>query len=118
MWWLGFDPLAVKEQEIGARAHYFKKNPPTADDFKGQMTSVLSLSNEVLISGGYACVVIGRSRVHGTDIDNAALVDKSAKELGFRIITRLDREIAVGRKSFNLSHARIKTEAILVYGKP
>jgi site-specific DNA-methyltransferase (cytosine-N4-specific) len=82
------------------------------------MTSVLSLTNDVLVSGGYACVVIGRSRVHGADIDNAALVDESAKELGFKIIARVDREIAGGRKSFNLSHARIKTEAILVYGKP
>ncbi len=118
MWWLGFDPLSVKEQEIGARAHYFKKNPPTASDFKGQMASVLSLTNDVLVSGGYACVVIGRSRVHGADIDNAALVDQAAGELGLKVIARVDREIAGGRKSFNLSHARIKTEAILVYGKP
>jgi hypothetical protein len=118
MWWLGFDPLSVKEQEIGARAHYFKKNPPTAADFKAQITSVLSLTNHVLISGGYACVVIGRSRVHGADIDNAALVDEAANELGFKFIARVDRQIAGGRKSFNLSHARIKTEAILVYGKP
>jgi DNA modification methylase len=118
MWWLGFDPLAVKEQEIGARAHYFKKNPPTTQDFKAQMTSVLSLSHDVLIPGGYACVVIGRSRVHGKEIDNAALVDQAAEEVGLKVITRMNREIAVGRKSFNLSHARIKTEAILVYGKP
>src|SRR5262249_28745521 len=28
MFWLGYDPLRVKEQEIGARAHYFRKNAP------------------------------------------------------------------------------------------
>ncbi len=37
MFWLGYDPLKVKEAEIGARAHYFKKNHPTIDDFKAQI---------------------------------------------------------------------------------
>ena len=36
MYWLGMDPLAVKVREIGARAHFFKRNPHTADDFARQ----------------------------------------------------------------------------------
>ena len=35
MWWLDFDPLKVKESEIGARAHFFKKNPHNAGNLSG-----------------------------------------------------------------------------------
>jgi site-specific DNA-methyltransferase (cytosine-N4-specific) len=44
MWWLGFDPLAVKEKEIGARAHFFKKNHHTAELFVEQMRTTFKLA--------------------------------------------------------------------------
>ena len=112
MYWLGFDPLAVKAREIGARAHFFKRNHHTEDDFARQMARTFDLIREVLLPGGYACFVIGRSRIHGRDVDNARIVEKAAE--GFDLVFSADRTISARRKSFNLSHANIKTERVLV----
>lgn len=117
MWWLGFDPLAVKSKEIGARAHFFKKNFHTAELFLEQMRATFGLLSDVVVSGGYICFVIGRSKIHGKIVNNGDIVEKAALERSLRPISRFDRVINSNRKSFNLSHANIKTETILVFQK-
>jgi hypothetical protein len=117
MWWLGFDPLAVKEQEIGARAHFFKREHHTEEHFWDQMRSTFKLIDRVLVKRGYACFVIGRSKIHGRIVDNADIIQAVAAERGFAVASRFDRVISSSRKSFNLSHANIKTETILVLQK-
>jgi site-specific DNA-methyltransferase (cytosine-N4-specific) len=117
MWWLGFDPLAVKEQEIGARAHFFKRNHHTEKDFWEQMRGTFKLVDNVLVNRGYACFVIGRSKIHGKIIDNADIIEAVATEVGFGVTARIERPILSSRKSFNLSHANIKTETVLVLRK-
>lgn len=117
MFWLGYDPLEVKRNEIGARAHYFKKNSPTSEDFKAQMQTLFELLQAVVIDSGHVCVVIGRSKIHGNVIDNAELISEVAKKEGFDLLAKLPRSIARTRKSFNLSHANIKNEHILVFKK-
>src|SRR5690606_23554294 len=93
MWWLGFDPLSVKEQEIGARAHFFKKNHHTEENFRDQMARTFSLINKTLIRGGYACFVIGRSKIHGKIVDNAEIIQSVAAESGYISIARIERTI-------------------------
>ena len=117
MWWLGFDPIAVREREIGARAHYFRKNHATIDDFARQMESTLMLIQSALVPGGHVCIVIGRSRIHGRTSDNAGLITGLARKLDLTLIAKMERTIAPSRKSFNLSHARIKSEEVLVFRK-
>jgi site-specific DNA-methyltransferase (cytosine-N4-specific) len=117
MWWLGFDPLAVKEREIGARAHFFKKNHHTAEMFEGQMLATLSLVNGVLVSGGFVCVVVGRSKIHGAVIDNGEMIYALGQKLGLKPVVKLERMMNQSRKSFNLSHANIKSESVLVLQK-
>ncbi len=118
MWWLGFDPIAVKQKEIGARAHFFKKQDPhTAELFVDQMRSTFQLISSVLVKSGFACFVIGRSKIHGKIFDNAAIIEQLGNEFEFPMVTRFDRSIKANRKSFNLSHANIKTEAVLVFTK-
>ncbi|NMN56853.1 site-specific DNA-methyltransferase (cytosine-N4-specific) [Xanthobacter sp. SG618] len=118
MWWLGLDPLAVKEREIGARAHFFKgRNSHTAVDFQRQMANVLGMLRDVMVVGGHACFVVGRSRIRGEIVDNATIVAEAAAAAGFREVMRTERVIAASRKSFNLSHANIKTETVLVMRK-
>ena len=112
MYWLGFDPLAVKAREIGARAHFFKRNHHTEDDFARQMSRTFDLIRAVLVPGGYACFVVGRSRIHGRVVDNAHIVEEAAD--GFERVFSTERTISANRKSFNLSHANIKTESVLV----
>ena len=117
MFWLGYDPLQVKEKEIGARAHFFKANHHTADDFVGQMRSTFELIDSVLVRNGYACFVIGRSKIHGKIVDNAKIIEEAAQNFRFKTVFRAERVIAANRKSFNLSHANIKTETVLVLAK-
>ncbi len=114
MYWLGFDPIAVKEREIGARAHFFKRNHHTAADFVRQMVQTFELLRKVLVRGGYVCFVIGRSRIHGRIVDNAAIIEEVARDAGFERIFTTARRLSATRKSFNLSHADIKTEKVLV----
>lgn len=112
MYWLGFDPLAVKAREIGARAHFFKRNHHTENDFVRQMNRTFELIRKVLVPGGYVCFIIGRSRIHGRIVDNARIVEEAAT--GFERVFSTERILSASRKSFNLSHANIKTETVLV----
>ena len=114
MYWLGMDPLAVKAREIGARAHFFKRNPHTADDFARQMKQTLGLLRAVLVRGGYVCFVIGRSRIHGEIVDNAAILEEVGRSTGFVRVCSATRTLATASKSFNPSYAGIKKEIILV----
>ena len=54
MYWLGFDPISVKSREIGARAHFFKRNHHTAGHFAKQMARTFELLRQVLVRNGYA----------------------------------------------------------------
>jgi len=114
MWWLGFDPLSVKEQEIGARPHYHKKNPQDEQYFENQMDKVFSLFDEVLVKNGKVCFVIGRSIIRGRTVDNAAIIEKVGLNHGLKQVARIPRTILSSRKSFNLSHANIKKEEIVI----
>lgn len=115
MYWLGMNPLAVREKEIGARPHYFKKNHQTELDFENQMGRCFSLLSEVMNPGGIACFVVGRSIIHGRHINNEALLERAALPHGFRKVGAASRKIAANRKSFNLSHAKISEEGVLIF---
>lgn len=117
MWWLGYDPNAVKINEIGARAHYFKKNHQTIDDFISQMDYVISLLSEIVVSSGYICFVVGRSIIHGKEYDNAKIIENLALKYDLVVTSIIERNIARKRKSFNLSHAKIKKETLLIFQK-
>ena len=117
MWWLGFDPIAVKEREIGARAHFFKRKNHTDEDFGEQMRATFGLLDTLLVRTGFICFVVGRSRIHGRTVDNADTVQEVALDYGLRLVSRFDRLISPNRKSFNLAHANIKSETVLVFNK-
>lgn len=112
MYWLGLDPLAVKAREIGARAHFFKRDHHTEGDFARQMGRTFDLIRKVLVPGGYACFVVGRSRIHGRIVNNARILEEAAA--GFDLVYSAERTLSANRKSFNLSHANIRTETVLV----
>ena len=115
MWWLGYDPLLVKSDEIGARAHFFSKKRKKKEDFQSQMSHVFCLLRSVMHKGAYCCFVAGDSKIHGRVVDNAMALCNAAAQHGFKLILRSDRAINQNRKSFNLHHARIKREHVLVW---
>lgn len=115
MHWLGEDPLAVRRHEIGARPHYFKRNPATPDDFRRQMAQCFRLFRRVTVPGAVACIVIGRSIIRGEVIDNAALLRAAGRSHGFNMIASSERTIPKTRKGFNPAHGNIASERILVF---
>lgn len=117
MWWLGFDALSVKAKEIGARAHFFKGNHHTEENFWEQMRGTIGLIDQVLVSDGFACFVIGRSKIHGRYVDNSAIIRQIGAERGWTLVANIERVISSSRKSFNLAHAKIKTETLIVFAK-
>jgi len=114
MWWLGYDPIEVKSKEIGARAHFFTSRREK-EDFHSQMTQVFALLSEVMNKGGYCCFVIGDSKIHGRIVDNAESLVSVAANFGFKLEFRTERVINPHRKSFNLNHARLQSEHILIW---
>ena len=114
MWWLGYDPIEVKAKEIGARAHFFS-NKREKEDFHSQMTKVFALLSRVMDKGAYCCFVIGDSKIHGRIVDNAESLVSVATNFGFKLEFRTERVINPHRKSFNLNHARLQREHILVW---
>lgn len=115
MYWLGMDPIAVRDKEIGARPHYFKKNPQTAADFETQVGTLFRLLHAVIVAGGHACFQVGNSVIRGETVDNAEIFERAARSTNFELVAAMKREIPKSRKSFNLSHARINEERILVF---
>lgn len=79
------------------------------------MRKTLALIDTVLVNSGFVCFVIGRSKIHGSIIDNAHIIQTIAEERGLRLIARFERVISAHRKSFNLSHANIKTETVIIF---
>ena len=115
MWWLGYDPLSVKEHEIGARSHFFKKYHHTSKDFEFQMLKVFKILSGICLPDSYVCFVLGNSKIHGEIIDNTELLISAANQENFKLQVILPRTIALNRKSFNLSNSRILTENIIVF---
>jgi hypothetical protein len=115
MYWLGMDPIAVREREIGARPHYFKSKPQTAQDFADQMGKVFGLLSHVVIPGGHICFQVGNSIIKGELIDNAKIVAEAAHQHGLTEAKRLNRRIPGVRSAFNPQHGRIRDETILIF---
>lgn len=113
MSWLGFDPQEVKKDEIGARAHYFKKNHQTIEDFLAQMSILFVKLEKAVADDGIIVFIVGRSKIHGVEYDNGELLKRVAEKAGLEIICNRKRIIQSSRKSFNLNHAKIKEETLM-----
>jgi len=117
MWWLGFDPNDVKQNEIGARAHYFRKNHQTSEDFVIQMDLIFSKLSELVIKNGKVIMVTGNSKIHGEIIDNESIIATAGLNNEFDLVDIVSRQMSQNRKAFNLSHARIKKEHLVILNR-
>lgn len=118
MYWLGFDPLAVREHEIGARPFYSGSGKSTEHDFELQMEDLFRSLAVAMIPGGTVLTVVGDSKIRGRLIDNGELTRRAAESQGFSPIAATTRGIRRTRRSFNLAVARAKSEHVLLFIKP
>lgn len=117
MYWLGFDPIAVRAGEWGARPHYSGSGRATIETFAQQMAPVLAAVERALSPDGMCLIVVGDSRIKGEIVDNASLFERIATDAGLVQLARTSRPIRAGRKSFNLTNARATHEHVLLFSK-
>lgn len=118
MYWLGFDPIGVRETELGARPHYCKPNGLTADDFERQMAEVFKELHRVLRANGSAIVIVGDSQIRGEEVNNAAVLSRSSTNAGFELLASTFREIRKSSTSFNQQHSRARSgEHVLLFSR-
>ena len=115
MYWLGINPIEVRQFEIGARPHYFKKNHQDESDFERQMSTCFKLLSKKMLLGAKACFLVGRSIIHGRIIDNASLLQRAAQQHGFVVQEIIERRIPTTRKAFNPAHSKINQEHLIVF---
>lgn len=116
MLWLQMDQPTFKKNEIGSHRKYSAKGKNAADvsTFRAEMDSFFELLSHGLKPGGYACLVMGDSKVRGEFIDNAEILAGSAIKAGFREVERTQRNLDVKRKAFNPKMGRIRHEHVLL----
>ena len=117
MYWLGYNPVEVKSEEIGTRSQYFKKSKFEGYDFAIQMHELLEFLRPRCHSGAYLCFVIGRSKIHGEIYNNDEIIAEIGESIGYEHVTTISRNLNSKRKSFNLFHARINREYIVILRK-
>ena len=118
MYWLGFDPVEVRSQEIGARPFYSGSGRLTEDDFARQLGSVVDELARVIVAGGMCLIVVGDSIIRGRFVNNASVVRDVAGQSGLEHVGSTHREIRRTRRSFNLAVARAAREHVLLFTKP
>ncbi len=117
MYWLGMDPIGVREKEIGARPHYFKKNHQDETDFERQMGVCFGLLSDVMLPSAKACFLVGRSIIHGRVIDNTEILRRAAESKGFVLENMVERSIPSNRKTFNPSNCKISREHLMIFSR-
>jgi len=115
MYWLGMDPINVRQHEIGARPHYFKVNHQDERVFEEQMSTTFRLLAQVMNQKAKACFLVGRSIIHGRVIDNVALLRRAAESYGFVVEGIKKRRIPPTRKAFNPIHGKINEESLIIF---
>jgi len=119
MLWLDMDQKTFKRDEIGSHRKYSKNSRyrATVQTFRAELSIVLEWLHSIVAPGGFVCFVIGDSKLRGKIVSNDALLIDVATNLGFHLEASIIRTLQSSRKSFNLAHARIKDEHIVVLRK-
>ena len=112
--WLGMDPAELKRREIGAHAHYSRRNGPDENDFRRDMEKVFRASSRILKRGRHFALVVGDSILHGRRVRNSEVVKAAAAAAGFSPVADFRRRMDSRKKSFNPAHGNIHAEDIVI----
>ena len=114
MYWLGFDPIGVREREFGAPQHYASSNGDTIDDFLEQMTATFDGISTHLIRGAYAVVLVSsQCRIRGKIHELPARLEEALRRISYVPLTRIKRRIPRTKKAFNPDIGSIESETLM-----
>lgn len=112
--WLGEDPWAFKEDEIGSHRAYSAKAGRSAADFQDDMRRCFQSLLPALRRDALVVVVVGDSIVRGQAVRNDGTVAEAARAAGLHLVEAITRPINLRRKAFNPTIGNIRSEHILV----
>lgn len=111
MFWLGFDPREIKNDEIGAHLRY----QPDGSEWLADMQAFFSNLGRVMRPEGTIVCLVGDGLAQGELIPSGELLWTSVPELGFGRVHRVVRDVPGSRKIFNQSFSRLRHEHVLVF---
>jgi hypothetical protein len=114
MYWLGFDPIHVREREFGARPHYASSNGHTVEDFVEQMVVTFGGVSKHLTNGAHVVILVSsQCRIRGTVHNLPVLLEEALQRISYLPLTRIKRRIPRTRKAFNPDIGSIESETLL-----
>jgi len=114
MYWLGYDPIGVRQLEIGARPHYVSAKGDTVHDFSEQMATAFQGISRHLVSGATIAIVVSSDcRIRGEVFAVPDSLEAALRKIGYESLTKLRRTIPRTRKAFNPEIGSIESETLL-----
>lgn len=117
LFWLGENPSALRQVEIGSHLKHQAEVEPAAA-FEEDMTAVLRSALELLQPGRFCVMVVGDGIYRGERYPTAQRVSEIAADLGFITLPAISRTLPAGRRSVTMAGRRLEQEEILLMRKP
>lgn len=117
LFWLGHNPQNLARVEIGSHLRHQREGTGFSD-YTEDMRPCITNCFQALRPGRYAAFVVGNALFGGKLFDTANAIRDLALELGFELVTTIDRPVHATRRSFISPARRTRSETLLVVRKP
>lgn len=117
IFWLGHDPRALANAEIGSHLRH-QKQKTEFNSYISEMTQVLRNVYLALKPGSFAVFVVGDAIFNKELFETATHLGEAAADVGFERLGIIDRDLPENRRSFSSPARRLRTEQLLVLFKP
>lgn len=117
IYWLDYDPVDVRNKEIGSHLNYQKKKENNIEEFKKDFSLCLNAINLKLKMNRYMCIVIGKSKFKGQIVDVPNIITDLAFNNGFEVKLNISRILPTFKRSFSNRARRANDESILIFRK-
>lgn len=117
MLWLGMDFDIFKKHEIGGHSHFIMNRFRLLSEYLGDMLRSMIEMNRVLKQGKLCVIVVGNSSVEYELIESHKFFAAMAKQIGFKPIKSIFRNIDTTKKYTSANIGKIDDEYILVMQK-
>jgi hypothetical protein len=116
LYWLGADPVALRQVEIGSHLRGQSDADPRGR-YLAEMQRVLEHVIDRLIAGRYAVLVVGDGVYDGHLFHTADELTRVAESIGFISVSPIDRKVHPQRRAIGAGR-RLAHEQILLLRKP
>ena len=117
LFWLGFDPVALGQIEIGSHLRH-QRNNSGFEEYQYDMKQALENCAAVLAPGRYAVFVVGDALFKGKYFSTSDSIRNISQDAGLEVLGVIDRPIHPTRRSFAKPARRTRFEQLVVMRKP